>query len=80
MSKPTTTEHKPRVEQTFHDQMWAPANDSMKLERAATEGRDLAYEILKRSQDDTLCWMAEGWLEAHGRDHWRESREAKHAS
>lgn len=63
-----------RIEQTFHDQMWGLANDSMKVERAVSDGRDIAYEILKRSDDEALRYLAGHWLDTHGRDRLRDEQ------
>ena len=68
------------VENTFHRQIWAAANDWMICERAIAEARELAYAVLNpEAKSETLRAIAENWLEGFGRNSLRETRMAQQA-
>lgn len=63
----------PRIEREFHEQLWQTANLSGSVERAVTEGRDLAYTVLALAEAGTGHHaVAEAWLENFGRDPRKE--------
>lgn len=65
------------VEETFHKEMWGLANNSLRLERALGEARELAYMILAHfdsDEDTTLAYAARQWIENFGRDKRKETR------
>lgn len=63
---------KERVEQVFHDEVWGLANRYSAVERAMSEARDLAYRAVKTQ--GPLGVEAARWLDAYGRDNFRESQ------
>lgn len=74
---PGSAEPQPRVEQKFHEEMWDLANNSMRLERAAGDARDLCYAVLAHFDgdgDSTVAWIARQWVDNFGRDERQEDR------
>lgn len=64
-----------KIEREFHEQLWQTANLSGSVERAVTEGRDLAYTVLALAEAGTGHHaVAEAWLENFGRDPRKERR------
>lgn len=63
------------IERNFHEQVWKTANDSSSVERAVSEGRDLAYVVLKLAEPDSgYAAHANHWLDKFGRDKRREEQ------
>lgn len=64
-----------RIEREFHEQVWGTANASSAMERAVTEGRDLAYALLKVAEPGSAeAAHANHWLDNFGRDSIKEAR------
>lgn len=67
-----------RIEEQFHEQWFGMQNGVVhRVERAISEGRDLAYAILDCEDDPALLKdLAERWLENFGRSPINERRRA----
>jgi hypothetical protein len=64
-----------RIEKEFHEQVWGTANASSAMERAVSEGRDLAYSLLRLAGPDSAeAAHANHWLDNFGRDPAKEAR------
>lgn len=68
-----------RIEQQYHDQIWAAANDWMRVERAISEARDLCYLILSGKDDDLLQSEARRWVDTFGQHSLSEASIASDA-
>lgn len=72
----SSEERAKRVESVFHEQVWALANDSTRIEQAVAEARDICYTVLEAADDDesVSCWEARRWVNKYGRDSSKEIR------
>lgn len=63
-----------RVESTFHDTIWNAANSYGRVERCICDARDICYVIIGGGHVDSglLEDLANRWLDAFGRDSWKE--------
>lgn len=62
-----------KIERQFHERIWEVTNDASMIERAVSDARELAYELLKLAAPDSGAHaMTEAWLDTYGRDPRKE--------